>query len=279
MGAKGRVSQLLSKHWQASPPRNAVRTQSRDAGFDLQWSPLEDGPDALLRFNEAEGGLKAIVAMIGTTPSTTGDMSRTVALAREVISAARRAGVPRVLLASSSAVYALGEGKSEIDTLEPTSTYGQLKLDMERAVAQSSAGLEVCCLRIGNVAGADALLGRASDVSNSNPIKLDQFPDRRGPLRSYIGPAQLARCLEELIRHTGILPPALNCAAESPLAMADLVQAANLPWVWSPAPKERYETQRITLDCTLLAQTIGAQNLAASPDSMVAELRNLGALA
>ncbi|WP_170157915.1 NAD-dependent epimerase/dehydratase family protein [Litoreibacter meonggei] len=256
-----------------------MRTQSRSAGFDLQWSPLEDGPDPLLRFNEAEGGLKAIVAMIGATPSTSGDMAQTAALAHAVVSAASQADVPRVLLASSSAVYALGEDKSESDIPDPISAYGQAKLDMERSVLQSTVGPEVCCLRIGNVAGADALLGRARDVTDSNPIKLDQFPDQKGPLRSYIGPAHLARCLEQLVRHEGALPPVLNCAAEPPVAMADLVQAANLPWVWSPAPVERYQTQRITLDCTLLAQTLGAQSLAASPDNMVAELRNLGVLA
>ena len=149
--------------------------------------------------------------MIGNTPSTTGDMSETAALADAVVSAAAEAGVPRVLLASSSAVYALGEGKSESDLAAPTSPYGQAKFDMERTVAISGAGIEVCCLRIGNVAGADALLGRANTVSDSDPIKLDQFPDYNGPRRSYIGPSHLARCLELLIAHTSALPSVLNC--------------------------------------------------------------------
>ena len=278
MGATGRVSQLLLKHWRAAPPRISVRTQSRNAGFDLKWSPLEDGPDPLLRFNEAEGGLQAVVAMIGATPSSEGDMSQTAALADAVLSAATKAGVPRVLLASSSAVYALGEGKSEGDTPAPTSPYGQAKLDMERAVAKMSAGIDVCSLRIGNVAGADALLGRANTVSDRNPIRLDQFQYHLGPLRSYIGPSHLARCLELLISQASPLPAVVNCAAAAPVEMADLVQAAQLPWAWSAAPEERFATQRITLDCALLARTIGARNLAATPGSMVAELRNLGVL-
>jgi len=278
MGATGRVSRLLLAHWQAVPPPFSVRTQSRTDGYDLHWSPLEDGPDPLLRFNEAEGGLQAIVAMIGNTPSTAGDMSETAVLAATVVSAAAKAGIPRVLLASSSAVYALGEGKSESDVAAPTSPYGQAKFDMERTVVTSNAGVEVCCLRIGNVAGADALVGRANTVSDSDPIKLDQFPDIKGPCRSYIGPSHLARCLELLIAHNSPLPPVLNCAAEPPVEMADLVQAAGLPWAWVPAPEGSFATQRITLDCTLLAQTIGAASIAASPDSMVAELRNLGAL-
>lgn len=279
MGATGRVSQLLLKHWQTTSPQTPFRTQSRQTGFDLVWSPLEDGPDPLLRFSEAEDGLRAIVAMIGATPSTAGDMSTTTALADAVVRAAVRAEVPRVLLASSSAVYALGEGMAESDAPSPTSPYGQAKLDMERAVAEMAPDIDVCCLRIGNVAGADALLGRASEISDSDPVKLDRFLDGAGPLRSYIGPSHLARCLEMLIAHDGPLPPVLNCAAGPPVEMADLLRAAHMPWRWTPAPEARIATQRITLDCALLAQTIGVRSLAATPADMVAELRTLGALA
>ncbi len=279
MGATGRVSQMLLKHWKAVPPSGPVRSQSRGEGFDLKWSPLEDGPDPLLRFNEAEGGLGAIFAMIGATPSTAGDLSQTAALSCAVVAAAAQAGVPRIFLASSSAVYAVGEGLSESDDPAPTSAYGHAKLDMEHAVAELGAPIDVCCLRIGNVAGADALLGQAAHAPTRKTISLDRFLDSKGPLRSYIGPSHFARCLELLVEHRTRLPPVLNFAATPPVEMAELVQAAGLQWAWTAAAAERYKTQRITLDCALLETTIGSGSLATTPDSMVAELRTLGVLA
>lgn len=278
MGASGRVGHLLSTHWAQNPASHPILTHSRGTRHDFSWSPVDEGAAPLSRFVEEHERIDAIVAMIGATPSTSGEMSETVQLARSVIEAAKKANIKRVLLASSSAVYAPGEGLSESNNTAPTSLYGQVKMAMERAVTHENSSPNVCCLRIGNVAGADALLGRVNDVSIRHPMQLDQFPDGQGPFRSYIGPSQLARCVEALLEHPAPLPPVLNCAAAHPVAMVDLAQAANLSWAWQPAPKERYSTQRITLDCSRLSHLIGAGMLAASPEAMVTELRNLGAL-
>ncbi|EPX77762.1 NAD-dependent epimerase/dehydratase family protein [Litoreibacter arenae] len=276
MGASGRVGSLLLQHWRSAPPIIPLRTQSRGERFDLKWSPIIDGPDPLCRFADRQGGLSGIIALSGATPSTRGNLSETALLADAVLSAAVKAGVPRVLFTSSSAVYALGENLSESDEPAPTSDYGQAKVDMESVVAQSAGTtLDACCLRIGNVAGADALLGRKSNT----PVLLDRFPDGHGPRRSYIGPIQLAKVLERLMLHPARLPLVLNVAAEPPVRMSDLLQAAGLPWEWVPAPEERLKTQSITLDCTGLAKITGKASLAASPASMIAELRKLGALA
>lgn len=278
MGSTGRVSRLLLSHWRhrCSSSSPEVYTQSRKAGFDLMWSPIEDGPEPLQKFIHASGPLTAIVAMIGSTPSTSGNMSDTATLVQAVVRAAEYAGVPRVLIASSSAVYALGEDLSEDDLIVPTSAYGRAKLEMEQAVLNMETNVEVCCLRIGNVAGADALLGGSNQISMDDPIKLDQFPDGKGPLRSYIGPSQLAACLKQLAGADGPIPSILNCASEPPVEMTELVDAAQLPWEWSPAPKERYGAQRITLDCSRLRETIGSCFLEATPAGMVADLRKLG---
>ena len=274
MGATGRVGALLQRHW--SMTSAPVFYQSRGEGFDLKWDPLKDGPEPLMRFAKAQGGLGAIVAMIGATPSTAGDMSQTAKLAQAVIHAAEQAAVPRVLLASSAAVYPLGADMNEAVTPNPNSPYGQAKLDMEQAVTQSN--LEVCCLRVGNVAGADALIGVAAKRTDKVPVKLDQFADGKGPVRSYISPRDLAACLEALIGHTNPLPSVLNCATTPATEMADLLGAAGLDWEWVPASPEKSQTQWITLDCTALAQIAGGDVLAATPYQMITDLKELGVL-
>ncbi|WP_175500612.1 NAD-dependent epimerase/dehydratase family protein [Litoreibacter janthinus] len=279
MGATGRVSQLLLAHWRIEKPAMTLRTQSRTNGYHLTWSPLDDGSEPLCQFVDRESGIDTVIALIGATPSTCGDVRDAAALSGAVLEAAAKAGVRRVLFASSSAVYSLGEGLAETDPTDPVNPYGHGKLDMEAVIAASDAHVDTCCLRIGNVAGADALLGRAHTVSPDKPLQIDRFPDGKGPRRSYIGPASLARCLERLVMFENALPDILNLAATSPIEMADLAQAAGLPWHWVPAPTERFGTQRITLNCSALAGIMGADSLAATADTMVAELRNLGALA
>ncbi|MEP3344996.1 MAG: NAD-dependent epimerase/dehydratase family protein [Litoreibacter sp.] len=271
MGASGRVGKLLQAHWANA---QNVLTQSRNDDNDLTWSPIEDGARPLVEFNQRHQGMRAIVAMLGSTPSTSGDMSQTANLAASVVLAASQAGIPRVILASSSAVYPLDENLNENRAPAPTTPYGRAKLEMERVVAELNTDVEVCCLRIGNVAGADALLGTTSDT----PKRLDQFADGFGPRRSYIGPKSLAECLWKLAHVDQPLPPILNCAALKPVEMADLLDAADVPWMWSPAPQERVKTQHITLDCMALARIVGEDVLAGHAQHMVAELLTSGAL-
>ncbi|WP_298259734.1 NAD-dependent epimerase/dehydratase family protein [uncultured Litoreibacter sp.] len=279
MGASGRVCRLLLSHWRDAPTKDiAVKAQSRQAGFDLQWSPLDDGPPPLERFVQIHGKPKAIIALIGATPTTQGDMAQTTALAVAVIKAAERAGIARVVFASSSAVYPLNADLTEDVPPAPTSPYGLAKLEMEQAVASLQTIVDVCCLRIGNVAGADALLGQAERATKDTPIALDQFPDGNGPLRSYISPQKLAACLEQIAHHNAPLPDVLNCASSSPVEMAALLDAADLDWVWTPAAASRMASQKITLDCTLLGHIVGDTLLDADPSDMIADLRKLGVL-
>jgi nucleoside-diphosphate-sugar epimerase len=145
-----------------------------------------------------------------------------------------------VLLASSSAVYGFGDGSpmSETHSCAPVNTYGKSKLDME-AMARNVAAdtnMEICCLRIGNIAGADALLLNASKATPETPLIIDRFPDGAGPLRSYIGPTQAGDVLAQLACHQGTLPHVLNLAGTAPIHMEELAIAAALPWRYATAP-------------------------------------------
>lgn len=104
------------------------------------------------------------------------------------------------------------------------------KLMMEEfALRYRDAGLEVCCLRIGNVISADSLpMTYASEMGSH--ICIECFEDGRGPARSYIVPSTLADVIGQLCDHEGALPYILNVGAPSPTHMEDLTKAAVLRW-------------------------------------------------
>lgn len=222
------------------------------------WSPL-DGTDGLRRYLQSGSVPSALVMLAGVIPAPGVDeaalaVNRT--LAEACLRAAADCGIGRVLLASSSAVYGVSPQAAPFaETAEPRplSAYGRAKLEMEAAADTArAAGLDVCALRIGNVAGADALLGPLTGrrVDPSMPLCIDAFADGLGPLRSYIGGASLARVLAELARLPGRLPEVLNVAAPDPVRMVALAEAAGWPYALQPAPETA--VQCITLDCTLL---------------------------
>ena len=103
---------------------------------------------------------------------------------------------------------------------------------MERQGARLAAelGVRVSSLRIGNIAGLDAILGGWRPG-----FQLDRFPDGRTPRRSYIGVETLARVLGDLAAAPD-LPAVLNVAAPGAVEMGALLEAAGLGWTARPAP-------------------------------------------
>lgn len=253
VGAAGRVGQLLRPAFKLQGAERQVVLSHRGAaglwqsGHELIWDPLvSDAP--LIHWIGEHGVPDAMLVLAGRTPSTGTDMTCNIDVAQAAQAAARAAGVKRILLASSSAVYGRGrpEGWRETDRAEPTSAYGEAKLAMERACLAP----DTCSLRIGNTAGADALL-----TNPARPLVIHRFADAHGQphgsLRSYIGPQSLARVVLALSEFSRPLPPVLNLAAPMPLDTAYLARAAALPWVWQDAPEGAIGN--LTLDCAALA--------------------------
>ena len=195
------------------------------------------------------------------------------ALAEACLVAAQAAGISRVLLASSSAVYGVGPTGAAFDETappRPLSAYGRAKLEMEAACDPARrAGLDVCILRIGNVAGADALLAPLTGLSvdPAKPLRIDSFADGRGPLRSYIGPGTLAQALAGLATYPSPLPAVLNVAALHPVHMEDLARVAKWPFDLIAAPATAH--QSITLDCSLLNRLCPLTSDDSLPEVMV----------
>jgi nucleoside-diphosphate-sugar epimerase len=282
MGTSGRVGRLLEAVWRQNAPVGVrllaqSRRRSERAGADaLTWAPIEDGAAPLAAWVKANGPISSMLMFAGVTPAPGADPAVNVALTEAALAAAAAAGIGKVLLASSSAVYEPGQALCETAPTRPVSAYGQAKLDAEaRAAIWRARGLQVSTLRIGNVAGADALLCTAAKArSGGEPLRLDSFADGTGPMRSYIGPATLAEVLETLARQFAP-PQVLNVASPDPVTMQALAEAAALPFVFAPAPASA--RQSVTLDCTALAALHRFRPADSDPAEMVAQLRRIGA--
>ncbi|MHA6327201.1 NAD-dependent epimerase/dehydratase family protein [Roseivivax sp. CAU 1753] len=250
LGASGRVGKLLANHWRQVPQQKfSIDYQTRRTGSaGLLWSPL-DGPEAFLNYVRQSSTPTGLFVFLGATPGQATDMDLNLALAKATLDAAAEAGVSRVLLASTSAVYGVGEELHEMSPLRPVNEYGHAKARMEDACTPyRNCGVNVCCLRIGNVAGADALLKHRK---SKNPRPIEQFEDGLGPKRSYIGPGTMCSVLDSLASQTELLPDSLNIATPLPVRMADLADAADMDWHYVPASSPASH-QNITIDCSLL---------------------------
>ncbi len=272
VGASGRVGRMVMHHWPQvsdSLPMLAQFRRSTTRSDCLIWDPLT-GPEALLDAVSATGGFSAMIMLAGVTPGPGKNLALNRTLAEACLDAASRAGIGRVLLASSSAVYGAGAGTplAETASCDPANAYGAAKLAMEEAcMSWRARGIDLCMLRIGNVAGADALLLNVAKSAPDQAIEIDIFDDGRGPVRSYIGVRTLASVLRSLCLHPDQLPAVVNIGTREPVSMDALADAAHHPWLkrspTGPTP------QSITLDCSLLSTMHEFNTLDSRPDEMV----------
>lgn len=274
VGGSGRLGRLLRCAWWTKPPKDSdVLFQSRSAGegIDVVWSPFA-GSDALRRETEGCKTIDAVVMLAGITPGSGSPMSDNVRLADACLEAAEALSIPRVLLASSSAVYGSGSAPfTETSPMQPLSDYGRSKVEMEARAAdwRSRTGLEVICLRIGNVAGADALLGSVRHAADQ--VTIDQFSDGYGPIRSYVGPVTFAEIILTLSSSSTALPDVINVAAPQALRMEALAEAAGWDWKWRNASTSA--VQNVVLDCSRLTGIHEFKPSDSSAGEMISQLR------
>ena len=265
LGATGRLGQMLRRAWRNDPrlaPLWHGRRAQPGAGL-LRFDILND----TAALHDAAQRADVVLCLAGVTPSSDAALSLNRDLALAVQAAA---GARPLLLASSAAVYGRAEGLCQEEApARPVAPYGRAKIDMEQAVL--ARGGRVTCLRIGNIAGADQILGR---VTSCTPITLDRFADGRTPVRSYIGPATLAAQLGDLCLAAGrgiALPPVLNVTAPGAVEMGALLDAVPYPWQPRPAPAEAIA--RVVLDTRRLEHLFTLDPAAGTPERLVAEWR------
>lgn len=272
VGGSGRLGTLLARAWGLAGQGGLI-WQHRGTGAGPRFDALTD-PAA---YAGAAAGADAILNLAGRVGGGAAALAAHRDLALAALEAGRAAGVGRVFLASSAAVYGRAASPArEDDPLAPVSDYGRAKAEMEAAAlaraAAHSGGPAVTCLRIGNVAGADQLLGAAP---GPGPQVLDLFADGTGPARSYVGPIALAAILSGLFaahRAGRAVPDMLNIALDGTVRMEALLDADGRAWRARPAPAGL--PREVRLDVTRLGAVVGPLARAEAA-AIVADLRRV----
>lgn len=227
-GATGRIGRLLLAGGRGTGQVSVLRTgRKAGADVDLVWDLT--GPAPTLPRG-------AVILHLAARLSGSDDLvTENLAMVRGVMRAAADQGAARVLLASSAAVYgAQPDTCCEDGPALPLSAYGRAKLASEMAARAWAGAVPLTVLRIGNVPGADALLGQG----RRGPVTLDPVPGSgAGPVRSWIGPQRLAEVIVALARMAAegaALPLCMNIASDPALGMGDLLQAAGMDWEFGP---------------------------------------------
>ena len=264
LGGTGDMGRALRRCWPSGAPQGLWQQRpGRPAPHPpgLEWDILNAPPPARL-----PAGLSGLLVLAGVTSGDATALARNTDLALAGVDLAQRAGLGRVLVASSQAVYGAVPGAAAEHTpCRPVNPYGAAKLAMEQAL-QGRPGVTI--LRIGNLAGSGALFRQAA----LGPVMLDRFADGQSPRRSYIGPAELARVILALLAHPDPLPPVLNVALPGAVAMSALLEAAGVGYAWQPAPPAALP--EALLDVSLLRRHLDLP--AADPARLVAEARQGG---
>lgn len=264
------MGKMLAAFWPAGAPLTRTSTQAKPdfVVLDLLLDPESAG--AVLR------GAGAVICLAGVTPARaaqTGEsLSRNSDLALAGVRLAKGAQARRVFVASSAAVYGASGGVQEESGLcAPVSDYGRAKLAMEGAALAlgNDIGQPVTALRIGNVAGADAILGGWRPG-----MQIDQLADGTTPRRSYIGPRSLAEALCSLSQAAHV-PDVLNIAAPAPVEMGALLDAAGLPWAPRPAPAGVIAD--VTLSTKKLEDQVSFGSEDSTPEGLIAQWRDFQA--
>ncbi|MFU8881540.1 MAG: NAD-dependent epimerase/dehydratase family protein, partial [Rhodobacterales bacterium] len=156
LGASGRLGAMLRRYWPDDVQAMWQFRRAVDHRDAVIFDPL--GRDAAL------ARCDVVVGLAGCVGGSDAALRSNTDLALAAVDLGAKLGARRVFLSSSAAVY--GHQTSplvEDGPTRPQSPYGAEKLRMEgAALAHAQAcGVAVTVLRIGNVAGADALLGQA----------------------------------------------------------------------------------------------------------------------
>lgn len=257
LGSNGRIGRMLRRTWtqyaaQYTGIEFVFQTRHTSSAHpdDLVWDILAQPPSAI----EDAAPFDCMIVLSGITPRPDANFTLNTSIGVACVSAAVSLGIPHLLLASTSAVYGTysDEPFVESDPLDPVNDYGRSKREMEEVcTAQArAAGLGLCCLRIGNVAGADALLINGAALAAGEYLLLDHFGNGGTPVRSYIGPQSLARVMVSLVRERMQLPAALNIAVPDAVTMYALAHAAGIQVELRPTQENAH--QYVSLECSAL---------------------------
>lgn len=255
-GANGQVGRRILRAWKRESPSFEISAVARTAGTDWQtWSP---GSPPVVETACAVVGLWGVC--FGTLDETRVNLD----LARAAQDLGAQTGADRVIHLSTQAVYGRSCLEADEDQpLTPASPYGQAKAEMEEML-QGTNGPKPVILRVSNVIGADAI---SRSLASDAPVILDRFADGRGPVRSFIGIADLARIIAALSTcPLEECPDVLNIASPDGLPMDAILNATGRDFEWRDPPEtalrvatvstRRLQQSKLPQPCSVTAQSL-----------------------
>ncbi|MDQ2065144.1 NAD-dependent epimerase/dehydratase family protein [Xinfangfangia sp. CPCC 101601] len=262
-GAGGKLGRILQAGWalgrnlvdgSRASPLWIARKGRGDVFWDMGAQAL---PDSLCKILP-KGAV--VLHLAGVTQGDEAQLQANIDLLGPLLELCARSQARRLIFLSTAAVYSSGSLRAESAAVAPASAYGRSKAQAE-ALLRDRATLALTLLRLGNLAGADALLGRPAPEK----ILLDQVGGHaEGPLRSWIGARAFVQAIQALCQME--LPSILNLAQEPPLRMGALLDAAGLDW---QAGSQMAAVPEATLDLSLLQSILPLPP--ASPGQIAAE--------
>ena len=257
LGSSGRVGKLLRLHLEKISDINVFfhcrnyKSDGKTRHHNLITCDLSNEKEVIKTFAPPNMQFDVVIGLAGMVDKITDSLDYNLKVTRNSLHVCDLVKASRFLFFSSSAVYGPGIAMHEFDILKPTSPYGEAKIACEFLLKSHKRDIEISCLRVANIAGADALMSKfVEPASRHNIVTLSIFPNGKGPARSYITPKSLTEVLVSLIRKKSQLPFLLNVATIKRIEMRDCLLKLNS--AWENITDIDDENQVITLDCQRL---------------------------
>ena len=224
----------------------------RDVNFKLTSEAMSDFAK--------EHSIDNVVILSGVKSHKEDELILNAAIIKKYLEITANIPLKKIFIASSSSVY--GNYKNvpfkESDECRPVTIYGKSKLLMEKVAYGNYQKFEnTHCLRLANFLGGDSL---AENYRANKHVKISQYEDKKGPLRTYVSASQILSVLMQLLNTEKKLPFAINVGNATPIYMEELATLAAMRWSFTKE-MQNCAAQKIVLDCSVLTSLMRLEEI------------------
>lgn len=228
-----------------------LRTE-RDVNLELTSEAMSDFAK--------EHSIDNLVILSGSKSNKEDDLLLNAAIIKKYLEITANIPLKKILIMSSSSVYGAYKNVpfKESDECRPVTIYGKSKFLMEKVAYENYQKFEnTHCLRLANFLGGDSL---AKNFQTYNHVKITQYEDKKGPLRTYVSASQILSALMQLLTTEKKLPFAINVGNATPIHMEKLASLTAMKWSFTKET-QNCAAQKIVLDCSVLTSLVRLEEI------------------